>query len=399
MEELERKKNEAIQDVLNAVKKQMQKEGMNYSNMHFEKITFIKKYENGDIEISFPFGKKSYGNRCYITVNPEGKAHINGIQTSPEKMQGLTKKGNFDFELNIENWSETENIAEITSAGYGEKPLPNGILDHVPNELIDEEFLVKRLVSMYPSLLEHSDEGENDDRIKEATGKLDTAPYSFGNFSHEEILCLHPAAAAVFLETILDRVEKGEDDKEIVLFEEAGYSPYYGNTYDINYDIGSMSISDYNKIHVIEKEGIVLQDNDSYSYPNGHTVSVQPVNDEILEKQYNRYKEAVLSCIDNEIDLDYTMFVNEDLRSDKDFIERAKLIIEHNGEDHLDNYYEIVSKMIGINIKENQNSYIMPGDATRHAINDITPDDVRNARNEEQAENLKGEIGETHEEQ
>lgn len=364
MGELENKKNLAIQDVLNAVREQMKKDGIVSNDMwfdavesvlHFNKIKYIEKKENGDIEISYPFGKETYGNRCYITISPDGTAHIRGIQTSPEKRyEHINPRGDFDFYLKIENWVETENITEVTRNGYGKEPLPNGILDNILPEVIDEEFMVRKLTSLYPELLYEQNSPEstsaelNEDAIRQAKGKTSTIPTFWGNYSNEEILCLHPEAAAIFMEQIIKQEENGEIDEDVILYENKGYDSWNGNTYDIGYNIESGNLFGAHNLYVIEKEGIVLQDEDLLTYPNGHQVPVQPVNDTKLEEQYNRYKEAVLNCLDNEVHLNYAEVVNDDLRKDPDFIKRVDMLLAESEKYSLGNFAEVVREAIGI---------------------------------------------------
>ena len=374
-EELESKKKQAIQDVVHAVYEQLEKDKIITGDMNFSKLQYIEKKEDGSIEVSFPLGKDSYGNYCYITILPDGKAKISGVQTSPEKRDGITKthNGSFDIELKVENWKETESIIEVTETGFGKEPEKRGILDNVLPQVIDKEFMVKKLVSLYPDLLHEENSPEvtsaelNEYEIMKSKGKISTIPNFWGNFSNEEIMCLTPEAAAIFLEKITEMVDNGADYEDIILYENAGYSAWDGNTYDVTYNIESGSLGgDILDFYIIGKDGIVLQNESVLKYPNGHEVMVEPVDEKKLEQQYNRYKEAVLTCIGKGINIDYGSFINEDLRNDADFKKRAsELLIK------IKNQGYSFAEEIGEKIEFVDHPHNSEHDADKHDLSEI----------------------------
>lgn len=313
MEELEEKKNLAISNVIKMINEQISKEGILVGEMHFNRLKYVEKNQNGVIEISYPQEKGTYHNCCYITIEPDGKVNIDGVQTSPERRYGVTKthNGSFNIDLILENWEEPKELTEVIEKGYGKYEPVLGILEQVERIKPVKVDCDK----MYDGIGEKYDFKEDEDYKTygwEGCG-LPHIPCIEMFDNGLQVLIISPEHATELMKSAHDK-----HYEDLLLYTDC-YG--YGDAYDIA--LGDVDL------YVMDSQDVKEQDNEEKKI------------------KYEEYKMTVLESLATGVRFDYKGIISKELSEDKEFISQVTEILKENP-----NNYDVkkLKRTLGISI-------------------------------------------------
>lgn len=297
MENLEKLKDEAIQEITRAITEQMSKDGIIAGEMHLKKIDYINKDEKGAITLSYPLEKGTYHNYCYITIEPDGKTKIHGTQTSPELRKGVTKthNGAFDINITIENWKEPESLKKVTEAKYGEYHPTLGLFDegNIESEVIDCEKMYDGIYDEFQSNFESDEDYQTHGSEGHGLPKVPCVEF-FNNGVYATVMT--PKHATI----LLRKAQNVRDYRKIILFANCfGYQ----DMYDIDVKYVDLYVMDSNAVKEEKTK---------------------------VRKEYEEYKTTVLESIRKQVIFDYQGIISKELSKDSDFIKRLSEIIINN---------------------------------------------------------------------